>query len=346
MNIDQKILNKIKKALQNYCKHNKGRFPQIEWIGKWMGMSYYKVVEALRILEAERFLDRNYNQYKLNPMPVDAPKQSTEIPRQSKGKRPDILLIVIRIVMGLIGIVCIGISVHFTKFWFQEFFSSFLSIMLSLSLVSFSVIAFEVAIIFWKNRQHVLVTLFGIMWGIILVFSMMSTLAAQFNKWSIKEKEENPEKIQNVHQKLIFEEYGKEEKEILLRIDEERVELKVNQNLLKQFDTLEQRKEDWRFYWSTKQAVDKSQTEMDRLEGLLKEVRNKKLEFLESNQEVVIVGEKQVFSFYIWISQMVKADPAYIRFWLFIVPAIAVDVLAAMAIGVCLFLNYWKEKEN
>ena len=124
-----------------------------------------------------------------------------------------------------------------------------------------------------------------------------------------------------------------------MRISEERIELHVNQNILKQFDTLEKRKQDWKFYWSTKQFINESQTEIDRLEQLLKEVRNKSQTFLESNQEISIVEKAQVFSFYIWISQMVKVDSAYIRFWLFIIPAVAIDILAAVGIALALFLK-------
>ncbi len=337
MSIDRTILNKIKSLLRDHCKTTQGKFPKIEWIQKWTGLKQYKVVEALRILEAERFLTRNYNQYRINPESPTIQKQSIRIPKPETVDR--FQFFVIRIIMGLIGIISIGLSIYFTQLWFREFFNPFLSIMLSLSLVSFSVIAFEVAIIFWKNKQHALVVLFGIMWGIVLIFSMMSTLAAQFNKWSIKGREENSKRIQSVYQKLIFEDYKKEENEILLRIDEERIELKVNQNLLKQFDTLEQRKEDWRFYWSTKQTVDESQVEMNRLEKLLKEVRNKKLTFLKSNQTVDIIEKEQVFSFYVWIGQITKVDSTHIRFWLFIVPAIAVDILAAVGIALALFLK-------
>ncbi len=342
MSIDRKILNKLQSILWDYDKNNPGKFPKIKWIAQWMGLSYYKTVEALRILEAEKFLSRNYNQYKLlSKKPTSQPSARTADGPSSVKTAPkkDLTLIVIRVVMAIIGLISIGLSIYFTQFWFREFFTPFLSIMLSLSLVSFSVIAFEVTIIFWKKHQHILVILFGLMWGMVLIFSMMSTLAAQFNTWSIKEKQASSGKIQNANQKLIFNEYDKEKQEVLLRISEERIELHVNQNILQQFNTLEKRKQDWKFYWSTKQFINESQIEIDRLEQLLKEVRNKSQMFLESNQEISIIEKEQVFSFYIWISQMVKVDSAYIRFWLFIIPAVAIDILAAVGIALALFLK-------
>lgn len=357
MSIDRAMLNKIKNALRNYLTHNKGQFPKIEWIGKWTGLSYYKVVEALRILEAEGFLNRNYNQYKLNPIPIDTPKQSPVIPVQSKKKgkkkkkdRPDILLIVIRIVMAIIGMGASWLSMYYTRIWLLEFLPASLASLLSSIMILFSVAAFETLLIFWANRKMFPIVIFSFVWVVVLVFSVMSTIAGQYNARVTKREEITIERTEITHARLTLESYDSEEKELLESLAEKRIELKASQVLFSQFDTLEQRKEDWRFYWNTKRAMNDSTLQIEKLQAQIKEVRETKRQLLKQSQQsagIVQETEELVYaSFYVWLSEVLKAKPMMIQFWLSIFPAVFIDIIAPLSISISLFLTFWRKEEN
>lgn len=350
MNINQTLLNKIKNSLRDYSKNNKDQFPKLEWIGKWTGLSHYKTVQALRILEAEGFLNRKYNQYKLNPISVDIPKQSIEIPIQSKENRSDILLIVIRITMAIIGMGASWLSMHYTRVWLLEFLPDSLATMLSTIMILFSVASFETLLIFWANRKILPIVIFSFVWIIVLIFSMMSTIAGQYNIRITKREEITMERTEVIHTRLTLELYDSEEEELAESLTEKRIELRASQVLYAQFDTLEKRKEDWRFYWNTKKAMDDATLRIENLQAQLKEVREKKRQLLEQSQQsagVVEETDELVYaSFYVWLGEVLKARPMMVQFWLSIFPALFIDIIAPLSVGVSLFLSYWRKEEN
>lgn len=353
MNIDRKILEKTRNVLRNYCRHSKGQFPKIEWIGKWIGLNYYETVKVLRTLEAEGFLNRNYNQYKLNSISKDITEiqdQSIEIPGQSMGKRSDILLIVIRIVMAIIGMGASYLSMYYTRIWLLEFLSPFLSTLLSTIMILFSVAAFETLLIFWANQKIFPIMIFSVVWIIVLIFSMMSTIAGQYNSRISNREEITTERTEITHARLTLELYDSEEKELLESLAEKRIELKASQILFSQFDTLEQRKEDWRFYWNTKKAMNDSTLQIEKLQAQIKEVREIKRQLLKQSQQsagIVEETKKLIYaSFYVWMGEVLKARPMMIQFWLSIFPALFIDIIAPLAVGVSLFLTFWRKEEN
>lgn len=353
MSIDRKLLNKIQNLLQNYCSHSEGKFPKIEWIQKWTGLKQYKVVEALRILEAERFLDRNYNQYTLNPIPEQSQKildQSTKIPRRFEKNQSDILLITIRIVMAVIGMGASWLSMHYTRVWLLEFLPSSLATLLSTIMILFSVASFEALLIFWANRKMLPIVIFSIVWIVVLIFSMISTVAGQYNSRISNREEITTERTEVAHARMALETYEIEESELMESLTEKRIELRASQTLYAQFDTLEKRKEDWRFYWNTKKAMDDSTLKIESLQIRLGEIREKKRRLLKQNLQsagIIEETEKLVYaSFYVWLGEVLKAKPMMVQFWLSIFPALFIDIIAPLALAVSLFLNKWKKEED
>ncbi len=346
MSIDQTILDKIKNLLRNHCKTTQGKFTKMEWLQKWTGLKQYKVVEALRILEAERFLTRNYNQYRINPESPTIQKQSIEIPRQSKR---DILLIVIRIVMAIIGMGAAYLSMHYTRMWLLEFLSPFLSTLLSSIMILFSVASFETILIFWANRKIFPIVVFSIVWVVVLLFSIMSTIAGQYNARISSREEITVERTEVAHTRMELETYEVEERELMENLAEKRVELKASSVLFSQFDTLEKRKEDWRFYWNIKKAMDDSTVKIESIQIQLKEIREKKRSLLEQSRKTagIVKGTEELVyaSFYMWLGIVLKVKPMLVQFWLSVFPAIFIDVIAPLSISISLFLNKWR-KEN
>jgi len=350
MNIDRNILNKIKKLLQDHCKHSGGKFPKLQWIEKWTGLSYSKVVEALRILEAEKFLTRNYNQYQLNPQrPKPVSKKAPVISKKKQSKKKsNILLIVIRIVMAVIGMGASYMSMYYTRLWLLEFLPPSLATLLSTIMILFSVASFEALLIFWANKKMFPIVIFSVVWSVVLIFSMVSTVAGQYNSRIVRREEITEERIEITHTRLTLESYETEEVELTESLAEKRVELKASSILYSQFDTLEKRKDDWRFYWNTKKAMDDSTAKIEEIQTRLQEIRERKRQLIEENRKSAGITEETdrlVYdSFYVWIGEVLRAKPMMVQFWLSIFPAIFIDIIAPLALAVSLFLNKWREE--
>ena len=114
----------------------------------------------------------------------------------------DFILISVRILMAIIGIGAVILSIYYTYVWLAEFLNMFLALLLSTIMIAFSVMAFEVMVIFWQNKQRGVIPLFCLLWLVVLIFSMISTIAGQYNSRMSIEIEEKNKKVGVEHKRL------------------------------------------------------------------------------------------------------------------------------------------------
>jgi hypothetical protein len=335
-------VSKAKSLIERHIEHYK-KFPKISWLAERIELTEYSTVKLLRHLVDIGYLSRNYNQYTIR---TDKP----ETKQMGRNRITDFQysntpIVIIRIIMAIVGTGATFMSIYYTNKWLADFLPAALSLLLSTIMILFSISAFETIVIFVRRRAYYIIAVFSILWLIVLTFSMVSTIAGQYNSridsvilWT----EENSDTI---HQKLILDSYNSSEAEILLRIDDKRKELNSLQIILSEFDTLEERKEDWRFYWSTKNQMDDVNSHLEKLREELNAERRRKVELLESQTEAGLVNETtiEVKSFYAWLSEIVRGNPQMIEFWLSVFPAVFIDLISPLALAVAMFL---KRKEE
>ncbi len=223
---------KIKELIMNYYNHY-NKTPSVGWLMKKTNLTKEEVKDIFLELEKEKFLIKNQKNHKYL-------YQNQNNKNNIKFEQDKFLILFIKIVMLIVGTICTFISSYYTFLWLKDFLINIYAFLLSFAIVSFSVFIFETIIILRKNKQKIYYVLF-ILWLIVVVFSMVSTIAGQYNmrveKWNkIVEQESNNIEIE-IENKI--EELEKQKDFINSQIKEKNNEKEIYFNLLKQFDDLE-----------------------------------------------------------------------------------------------------------
>lgn len=338
---NKKILE-IKEAVLRYHRH-KNSFPKIDWLMTKLNLSRGNIVTLLRILEQQNFIIRKYSNYYLND---NQPKIITNI-EQKKTKQLDWQILIIRFIMGVTGIGASFLSIYYTKIFADQFLPPILSIILSCIMVLFSVFMFDIIIITSTNKNWLLLFSLSALWLLTISLSMYSTVHGQYNSKIIGKKQDKIGIIKIESNKFLWESMKKQEKEIEELIDLKEIDLKNTQKLLKEFDDLEKRTEKWRIYWNTVSQRDEAQKTILLLRGQLKEIRDKKISFIETVKDTGYTDSTTIKKVYFadWLAKMFPFDPEMIRFTIYTSYAIFIDVIAPIAIAASMFLRR-KEKNG
>jgi len=342
-------MNTLKNYLKRYYENQK-EMPKFNSITKKIGVTRYELTRMLRILEHDGFLVRNYNQYALPSSNGQKKKITMKSIIEHKN---DFIIIVLRVLMIIIGIGAIILSTYYTSIWLFSFLPSNLAILLSFIMVSFSVAAFEVIIFLRKNRQWILIAVFSVIWLIVTCFSMMSTIAGQYNARIIDEKEDITEKSEEIHSNSILESYIEEEEEIETYLLQKKDRVAYLVDFITSFN-LELLKEK-----NSKRIYDESVKELHRIENEIRLLRNdledkkerRRVYLNEQKEEGIVVvaeeeKEKRNISFYKWIGAVFAVDVMYIEFWLSVFPAVFIDIIAPLAVAVGMFLKRKEGKKS
>jgi len=278
--------------------------------GKDKAFLYY------RTLQERGFLKRNYANYQVEEKKLEIPV----IPEEEKKEEKEIsfispfIIFLIRICMGIIGIGASVLSIYYTGIWLNET----LPVILAFSLSTFI-----------------------ILWLVVIVFSMTSTVAGQYNQRIKNENENKSNNFEVIKKKSESEIYNKEERGLEKRIIRKEETLEAANDILNSFD-MEKKEEFIKEYNDAYKKMKIEEKELNSLYKLLDEKRKEIKKF--NSQEVTEVGmseetEIQSASFYVWVSTILKIEPVFIQFWLSTFPAIFIDIIASLGLAVSMFLK-------
>lgn len=319
-------LKKIRKIILKYYKEN-NQFPKIDYISELAGIKYRKVIAILRKFEKTGFLKRNYNQYIIDSS------------YREKNIKKVIPIIVIRIAMLFIGIFAAYMSIYYTANWLFEFLHPVLSIILSGTMILFSIIAFEMIIILFGRKQFAISSIFIFLWVIVLIFSMVSTVAGQYNQRMANFNEKIFEKKDKINKNSELESYNIIEADLVDRMNYKKQEYDTLNNLLSEFDTLEKRKKNSSFFWDTYKRLKVAEQDLKKIDDRLNEIRKKKL---DNVLDLGVGTEASIENwppFYSWLGGILDVRPDFVEFWMSVFPAIFIDLIAPLALAISMFLN-------
>lgn len=336
MKISRELIDKIKEYLKEQHKL-KNKLIKFSEVAKQFNIDKETAIQVYRILVKEGFLVKNKTRYKI--------EENKKISDILKNQIIDLPLLIIRFIMFCIGMGAAYLSIWYTGKWMLEFLKPFLAYMLSTIMVLFSIIVFEVIIILLKNRQIIIIFILSVLWLIVLLFSMVSTIAGQYNQRITNENIDIIESADILIDKKHYDLLLEEEKEIKINIDNKKQELKIFQGIMKNFKTIEDREKDKWLYWDTYEKIKKINSEIEKKRDELKNKRDEiKTYFKEKKDEQEIVGaieDTQIKNkpFYEWISEIIKAEVRFIEFWMSVFPAIFIDIIAPLALAISMFLK-------
>jgi hypothetical protein len=320
-----------------YKQYNK--FPKLIKIVNNTKLTYKQIKIILQLLISKKYIKRIGNNYYFPDQKVTRKKKKKPIKKvEKKVTLEKVKLYILFTFLGIIGLIATVMSIHYTTLWFLSITNTIISFALSICMVGFSVVAFEVIILLKQNRSYIIAFIFSILWGIVLIFSMSSTIAGLYNQNRDKQIINIKETNDNTH--LYYQELINQENSIKTDIEDKIKERKRYINILQEFDTDEKIKENEKQINKYRNTVYYLDRDIKRLKISLNKIREEKKKLLSDNKNIKNVEKED---FFIWASRIIKVKAFIIQFCLYTFPAVFIDIIAPLSFAIILF---YKKKDK
>ena len=255
--------------------------------------------------------------------------------------------------MSLIGVGAAVISVYYTTIWLLEFLPIAFALLLSSIMIGFSIASFETVILFMsgevtKSRwvKVSIATGFILLWVVVSFFSIMSTVAGQYNKHVSNLRDQAKAGISTGRAQWgILQE---QKAELQKRLSDYQKQVTTLTNIMDGMGSVEARKNNAGVWAESQWRLQKANEQMSRIASDLDKVREQERTQIEESRKsgvlLSLAGDlKQVPDFYGWMSTIVKVDRDKVQFWLALFPAVFCDVMGPIGIAMGLFLRRKKK---
>jgi hypothetical protein len=231
--------------------------------------------------------------------------------------------------VGLYGISALTfiLSVYFTGLWFTSMFNLFIAGAISVSMVSYMVLSPQAAM-FVKGA--VKIPLWAT-FAIALVFSMGSTVAGQYNQLTVNID------VNSVNDRALIDSLDEEVQALTLSIEADRQQRQIHLDTMASLS--EDRIENSGFIRTERSRIDALNVSIAEKEARIAELRERKRAELEAGS--VGATEERV-DFYSWLAGMFGISAEQMEFWVSALPAVFIDIIAALSLNLALSLRRQK----
>ncbi len=262
----------------------------------------------------------------------------------------------IRYSMLIIGIGAAILSTYYTKQWIGTYANTFISWLLASILVLFSVISFETILFMLKNKRTFLVIVstlaFTILFGVTILFSVLSTVGGQYEKQiavtknisatssslsinkiqldNIKEKRADLQKQKDTLSKQLSP---------LLTVLENISTVKSSDIYLLDDTLSNEQKRNEKTYIDTQNKVDSLNKQIKTLDTDIDKTRVDENKLLETSPDIVNEEKINAPDFYQWLAKVLNIDKGKVRFWLNLFPSVFLDIVSPASLAIFLFLK-------
>lgn len=268
-------------------------------------------------------------------------KKKKVISRKNKkieNKKSGLINWLIRLSSLLLGLVCIVISIYLTSKWFIYIGFIFIGIPLSVTYIIFINIVFEFGIKFIllkKFRGYFIIFL----WLILVSYSMITTIAGQYNKL-VSAENQRIENDYDFSNQIIIDDLKEEIKDL----KNQKLELKTEiTSLIEKSNSVNNIEDSYKY----KNTIRVNNKRIDKIRKLLKEINktieNKTIEYhnlikenkkLSLNEDTFKIDSGSVYNYF---SKITKINPLIIQFILSLFPGLFVDIISPISIALFLF---------
>jgi hypothetical protein len=263
-----------------------------------------------------------------------------KVPKKSRRKiklKDDFSILVIRFIMGFIGFGASGMSCYYTTVWLLEFLPWFLAFLLSFLMIIFAVLSVQVALILSHTLGRVkliLIPMFSILWLVVTVFSMGSTVAGQYNiNMSSYEQDAQIDgtlQIDQIQLEVI-------QSNVSLTENELKARQKDRDTMLDSLSAMEMGSDEYNTIWWRMNSIN------GRINELVAELRTYREQYSiavsDSGALFTRTEEKKIVDFYSWLSGLFGVRREQVQFWSSVFPAIFIDLIAPIGVATALFLH-------
>lgn len=343
-----------------------GRFPKINEIAAALSINKYQTQKLLKGLVNDGFLTMQSNWYRLAPavnqnnvrqfptFPAspESLKNEVESPKEKglKEEEPvkqDWTISLLRTCMGFVGVGATLLSLYYTYVWQAKMLPWFLAFILSAIMVTFSVFAFEIVLLFASNEitdkpwKWAVVFIFSILWVIVVSYSITTTIAGQYDEHITKLKTETIENLDVNVDRSKWDLIQEEKNELKTRIQEKRDDIIRYKSMLPTAEEIEADPKKQKIYNTNHWLIASTNREIDGYNAKLEEQRLKEEELLAKNPKATEADEVtgKTPNFFRWVAERLKLTPEIIQFFMSLFPAVFIDIIAPAALAVALFLR-------
>lgn len=245
-----------------------------------------------------------------------------ELPKKEPSAERNLLGTFVRIIVGVIGVLLILNSIHFTFNFNRMSMKLFWGISLSVSIVAFMSIAFTLMSYMEKRMMKVFVF---VLWVLGFVYSVFTAVSGQYNdfrKYLSTDKSRVIESQKEIVQTQLDAQVKKQEE--LLHWREQEAEYSLNPNL---------KTENPGTWKKIQDGIEK----LEECEVKIEELQEKMMEIVS----VDVVSDETVYS---WLSRTLNVSPDVLHLAVILFPSIFIDLCS----GLCLMfaLSERKGKKN
>lgn len=253
----------------------------------------------------------------------------------------------IKIIQGFMAFIGLGaaiISTYYTFTWMHEFLPFILALLLSFIIVGFSVMAFEVIIIFCSDQitdnkliKTGVITGFTLLWFVATFFSLASTVAGQVNEDLKKKDSYSTAANSSENQKWkLLQDQKIESKE---RLKDYQQQIKTYNQILSGMNSVKSRKENKGAWNDANYKLAQTQKTVQKIYDEMEDVRRQEKEILVKNKNIVTENTGEKTDFYQWVAKVLNVRSDRIQFILALFPALFADCIAPAALAIALFLR-------
>jgi hypothetical protein len=233
-------------------------------------------------------------------------------------------------ILSLIGIGAAYMSIDYSYVWLLDFLTPFKAALLATIMVLFAISSFDLIILFKQKKKYLFFIVFIFLWIIVTFFSMVSTVAGQYNvrMEDLQKRYKIENRANYAEQKRL--EYMNRKIDLREKLSALKNDNKYYQGLLFQYDSPEKIQQHKKMYnylqkhaRQTRWRINKTMT---------------RINAVENNDKYI--GNKKPVDFYVWMSLLTELTPEMIQFLLSVFPAIFIDLIAPLSFAVVMFVRF------
>jgi hypothetical protein len=308
----------------------------------------FKKWESQKIKDNKSFLEKPEKRKKIKKDKDDGIRENITL--------YGVPIYVIQVCMGVIGIGASIISIYYTAVWLVEFLPVAFALLLSSIMVGFSVSAFETVILFLSGQvaksrwtKIFIASGFAVLWIIVSCFSIMSTVAGQYNKHIANIREQTRTGVESG--KASWSILQERKADLIKRMAEHRQQTGILNQLLSGMGDIKSRTDNTQLWNETQYRLSEANKEIMKTSDELNKIRSEEeRQIKESKRSGTILsstGSETLPDFYGWLAGIFKAQRDWIQFIMSLFPAVFVDIISPVGVALALFLrNKYKKKEE
>ena len=242
--------------------------------------------------------------------------------RDTKGLGHNRSVIVICALLAFTSIISMYVSTLHTATYLLDYADLISAWLMSASVTAYNSTAFEVSLLFRKNRRYVLTTVFMFIWAVVTLFSMATTVSVFYDSFNFEETQIAEENKSMDSARLKLELLQKKESDLRQAIEDKKQDIAHRQSL--EYGTRTQ------------------QVELADLQKELQSNLNEQQELMETTPEATKTEEetKKKETFFAFLGRVFHIEGGILEFIMSTLAAIFVNLIAPLSLSAVIELLY------